>query len=320
MADPASIIANRVGGLRERKFEFTQERANITDALKTQQEARAQALAEKTLAIEASKLQRQTQADLDASDFLKHFQNVHPGPDYESQRDQLTALYPFAGHDETVRSLVQDKNGAQNTYRETTKSGGAYDFPEGPSRNTFHKVFQSTGDINQARAAAKQDVEGIKAVREARAQGYLTNEDFATPEGQPLPKTFNSDGSINYQYAQDLAAERAGKTTGKVTKAEDLGLKTAQSYVTSYLTNREKMVEEDPNAAELYKIYSQQLLDHARAGTTPTPTATGAPASTQPSGPTISTPKSVVTAEDYAALAPGEPFISNGRLGKKPAK
>lgn len=265
MATPAEIIHTRTADLAEQKFQFTQKQAGHNEELRRLENARAQALAEKKLMIDATNLQRQTQADLDAADYLKHFQHIQPNdPNYENKRDALAATFPMAGHDDTVKATVNDRNVARQTYIETTKSGGAYDYPEGPARDTFHKVFAKTGDFNQAKAGAKQIAEGEKAVREAKAQGYLTAEDFATPDGQPLPAVFNPDGSINYRKAQDIAAERAGKTTGATLKQEDREMATAQAYVTSYLKDKEKMVEEDPNASELFKLYSAKLLAKER--------------------------------------------------------
>lgn len=332
MADIPSLIANRVNnpGLRERQFEFTQERAQQTDLLKAQQEARAQALAERDLALKATTLQHETQQAYDTADFLKHFQGVqHNDPKYEDKIAQLAATYPLAGGDKSVQEIVGIRNTARQNYLEATKSGGAYELPEGPARDTYHKVFGDTADVNAARAAGKSVEAGEKAVRDAVSQGFLTADDFAHTEGAPLPPVYNKDGSINYQQAQLLAAQRSGKTVGKVAVGEDKDLALAQAYVTSYLKKPESY-DEDPNGKELFNIYSKKLLDHERGKTNSaagpaatSPEAPGAPATpAQPAGtpaPTLAaTPKNVVSAEDYAALAPGETFISNGKLGRKP--
>lgn len=303
MADPASIIAGRFGNLKERQFQFTQDRADVTDALKTQQEARAQALAEKTMAIEGTKLQHETQQALDTADFLHHFQNVqHTDPKYEDKIATLAATYPLAAGDKNVAAVLGIRNDARKTYLDATKQGGAYDFAEGPARDAFHKTFAATNDLNAARAAGKTTTEGIKAVREAKAQGYLTAEDFATPAGQPLPSVYNQDGTINFQQAQDLAAERAGKTTGATVKAEDRNLSTAQTYVTSYLRNPQAMLEDDPNAKELYTLYSGQLLDHARKNTAAVAAQPGSTPATQPSSPGVAPAPVAVAAPTKPAI------------------
>lgn len=307
MPDPSSILAGRYNSssqpLKERQFQFTQEQGAISDQLKQLAEARQQALAEKTLTIEATNLQRQTQADLDAAGFLKHFQYLnHNDPNYENKREALAATFPMAGHDDTVKATVNDRNVARQTYLETTKSGGAYDFPEGPARDTFHRTFTATGDFNAAKADAKQVAEGEKAIRDAKAQGYLTAEDFATPDGQALPPVFNKDGSVNYRKAQDLAAERAGKTTGAVLKQSDRELATAQTYVQAYLKDSAKMVDEDPNAKELYQLYSAKLLENARKQAGTGTTSTAAPSAT-PAAPTAaSTPAA-------APASPAKPAV-----------
>lgn len=314
MPDPTSAIAERYGA----PTSIREQVAIDNQQLRALAEARQQALAERQLAVEASKLQRQTQQDYDAADFLKHFQNVHPGPEYEKQRDQLAATYPLSGHDETVRALVQDKNSTHANYLEAAKAGGANEFPEGPARDAFHKAFAATSDINAARAEGRNTAAADKAVREAVSQGYLTRADFTTPEGAPLSTLHNADGTINYRAAQDLAAERAGKTTGATSKAEDRDLGTAQTYVTSYLRNPAGMLEDDPNAKELYTLYSQKLLEHAR-GTQPAAAPTPAPNPAGAVAPTLSTTPAAVTSQaDYESLPPGATFLFNGKLGRKP--
>lgn len=329
MADPASTIAGRFGNLKERQFQFTQDRADVTDALNQQKQARDQALAEKTMAIEGTKLQHETQQALDTADFLKHFQNVqHTDPHYEDKIAQLAATYPLAGADKSVQTVLDIRNTARKTYQDATKQGGAYEFPEGPARDTFHKTFAATGDLNAARAGAKATSENEKALRDAVSQGYLTAADFAHPEGQPLPQIYNQDGSLNYQHAQDIAAQRAGQTTGKVARAEDMDLKTAQTYVQSYLRDSGKMLEEDPNAKELYGLYSQKLLDNARKGAAAAAAQPGSTPATQPESPgtaptgaaptLTATPNNVASQADYEALPPGATFLFNGKLGRKP--
>ncbi len=284
MADPiANIIAGRMGNLRERQFEYKQQRDEVADALASQREARAQAIAESQLALEAIRLQQETQEAYDTADFLKHFQAVkHTDPRYEDKVAALAATFPLAGGNKNVQAIVGVRNTARKDYMDAIKTGGMYDFAEGTPRNVFRKTFDQTGDLNAARAAAKQDQEQLKSVREAVAQGHLTNDDFTVQPGQPPPPTLNQDGSINYQNALNLAAGRAGKTTGKAAQEVDKDLASAQSFVLSYLKNQEAGIEPDPTAAQLYTIYANKLLSYEQSKTAANKTTVAPQGAVQP--------------------------------------
>lgn len=330
--DPSAIIADRVGSLRERRFQFTQDRADTQDALRALTEARAQATAEAQMAIEANKLQTETQRALDTANFLHHYQNVHhDDPYYEDKVATLAATFPLAGGDKNIEAAVSVKNKARADYIEAKKAGGEYEFADGPARDAFHAVYAHTKDFAQARAAGRAETGQIDAVRKAKADGYLTDEDFATTPGAALPEVYHPNGQINYNKALDLAASRAGKATGAAVKQTDKELETAQGFVTSYLKSRETSTSDDPVADQLYKLYSQRLLTHEQsrnasnapttADTSVDPTAvapTSAPAAGT-GGPTLAaTPRNITSQAEYDAMAPGETAMANGKLFRKP--
>lgn len=308
MADPTDLIANRerygaaAGPLKERRFQFEQEKAETTNELQLLEQTRANALAEKTIAIKSTELRNAAQQDLDAADFLKHFQTVRStDPEFEDKVATLSATYPAALRDKAVQETLGITHARRQDFLAAAKEGGALSFEEGPARSTFSQTLTKTGNIHEARAAAKNVAEGEKAVRDAVAQGYLTAEDFQHTEGQPLPAVFNPDGSINYGKAKDVAALRAGKTTGKTQAAEDADMRTAQTYVTSYLRNPNALLADNPDAKELFQIYSKQLLTHARKNSAAPKQGT-----------------TITTQTEYEALKPGDPFTWNGKPGRKP--
>lgn len=285
--DTASIISSRASGLplRERQFQFQQERAEETDNLRLLQEQRANAVAEKTLTVEATKLRLAAQQDMDAADFLKQFQAVRStDPEFENKVAVLSATYPAALRDEAVQQTLGVTHARRKDYLTAVNEGGANAFPEGPARNTFQSVLKETGDINSAKAAAKTTAEGEKAVREFVKDGFLTQADFATDPNKPLPPIYKPNGEIDYAKAQDLGAQRKGKVAGAAAKAEDADLRLAQSYVTSWLTNRTGMLNDDPNAGELYKTYAKKLLDAAKGPPAAAPAASTKPAVVKQNG------------------------------------
>lgn len=303
--DPADLIAGRErgGSLKERRFQFEQDKQETASGLQLLEQTRANALAEKTIAIKATELRNAAQQDLDAADFLKHFQTVRStDPEFEDKVATLSATYPAALRDKAVQETLGITHARRQDFLAAAKEGGALAFDEGPARDTFSQTLTKTGNIHEARAAAKTVAEGEKSVRDAVAQGYLTAEDFAHTLGTPLPVVFNPDGSVNYSKARDVAALRAGKTTGKVQAAEDADLKVAQAYVTSFLKNPNALMADD-DSKELYAHYSKQLLAHARKNA-------AAPAPKQGSV--------ITTQAEYEALPPGASFSFNGRAGRKP--
>jgi hypothetical protein len=173
------------------------------------------------LAIELANLQQLGQQDLDAATFLKHFQDVRStDPEFEDKVAILSATYPEALRDKAAKMAVTVKQTVRNYYLGAMKQGGAYEFPEGPARETFRRTFDETENILAAKADAAAVDKGEKQIKEFVSQGLLTEKDFDTSgwaKGGRRPEIFKSNGQIDYGKAAMIAAQR----TGKAAKAQE---------------------------------------------------------------------------------------------------
>lgn len=226
------------------------------------------------LAKSLTDMQNETNQRLDAADFLTHFNNIHhTAPDYENQVATLSSQFPLALGDTAVQKTLAVKDAARKNYKDALQSGGAYEFEENsPAHAQFANVFQQTGDMNQARAAALAVKNGEEQVQKHITNGYLTPQDIYTDDtlSTVKPDLHDANGILNYTKLNDLAARRAGEVTGKPVLADERQVKEKLATI--------KQFADDDAMAPTVQALKQEVNDYyaKKAGKAPgdlTPTS-----------------------------------------------
>jgi hypothetical protein len=223
-----------------------------------------------------SDMSNETQQKLDAADFLRDFSEVnHNDPDYENKVASLTAKYPLASYDESVKASLGLRGKARETHVKSMEQGGAYEFQADSSPyKVFEDIFQRTGDVRQARAQAVATQKGETEMQKAYSEGVLTEADIMDDKGQVKGEFHDDRGFLRYDKILNVAAKKRGEIVGKPQKLEDQQAEFDRKIISTYAGKMENLGETDPDAYRLVKASQKRLADYMeRSAVTATPAA-----------------------------------------------
>lgn len=252
--------------IASQKLELDRAKFAQDSAIDSHKDALSQATGYYSLAANIAKMETETEQKLDAADFLTSVKDLnHNDPDYENKVASLAAKYPLATNDDGVKTILNIKHQARSTYVDTLKKGGAYEFEQdSPAFHKYKDIFDETGDINAARAAADRMDAGEKSVRQLRAGGFVNDDDIFddVEKGIVKPDLHDEKGFLRYDKIAEIAAKRSGEAMGKPQKAEEAQINRDRDFVTKLVGKTEDLKDTDPALFRLYQSAVQRVSEY----------------------------------------------------------